>query len=448
VILCADNNLNQTFGRIGTIKIVMEKTDILYIWREFLQDVATPVALWQLSVIVIACGSAWLINGLLRRYVMKNAPENWKLAIGGINRILFPITSLIFILFGKLILSHWQHTSLLHLASTLFVAMAVVRLLVYAIRYIVSPGGFLKTLESTFASVIWLVFALHLTGLLPEISQALQAFEFNLGKTKLNLLIVLQAILTIFITLFLALWCSRAIENKLMNNAQININMRVVLSKVLRIVFIFFAVLIGLSAVGLDITVLSVFGGALGVGLGFGLQRIASNYVSGFILLLDKSMKIGDIITVDEKHYGEIAELRTRYLVLKKLDGTEVIVPNEMLVINSVINHSYADRNTRVLLPIQVSYESDLDFVLKLLTQIASSNTRVLKTPEPAANIINFAESGVELSLTVWIDDPENGQLALKSALYLEIWRQFKVHNIYIPYPQREIKILATERIE
>jgi len=423
----------------------MQKSEILLIWREFLQDVATPVALWQLGIIVLACGTAWLINGVLRSYVMKNAPDTWKLAIGGINRILFPISTLIFILIGKFILSNWQHTSLLHLTSNLFIAMAVVRLLVYAVRYILAPSGFVKALESTFASLIWLIFALHMTGLLPEISAAMQAFEFNLGKTKLNLLVILQAILTIFITLFIALWCSRAIENKLMKNAHININMRVVLSKLLRIVFIFFAVLIGLSAVGLDITVLSVFGGALGVGLGFGLQRIASNYVSGFILLLDKSMKIGDIITIDEKHYGEIADLRTRYLVLKKLDGTEVIVPNEMLVINTVINHSYVDRNTRVLLPLQVSYESDLEFVLKLLKEIALNNVRILKTPEPAANIINFADNGVDLSLTVWIDDPENGQVALKSALYMEIWKQFRVHDITIPYPQREIKVLNRE---
>jgi len=425
----------------------MNKSEILLIWHEFIQDVATPVALWQLGIIVLACGLAWLINGVLRGYVMRNAPDTWKLAIGGINRILFPISTLIFIVIGKFILSNWQHTSLLHLTSNLFIAMAVVRLLVYAIRYILSPGGFLKTLESTIASLIWLIFALHMTGLLPEISLALQAFEFNLGKTKLNLLVILQALLTIFITLFIALWCSRAIENKLMKNAHININMRVVLSKILRIIFIFFAVLIGLSAVGLDITVLSVFGGALGVGLGFGLQRIASNYVSGFILLLDKSMKIGDIITVDEKHYGEIADLRTRYLVLKKLDGTEVIVPNEMLVINTVINHSYVDRNTRVLLPIQVSYESDLEYVLTLLNEIALNNVRVLKTPEPAANIINFSENGVDLSLTVWIDDPENGQVALKSALYMEIWKQFRVHDITIPYPQREVKVLNTESV-
>lgn len=421
----------------------MQKSEILFIWREFLQDVATPIMLWQVAVIVVACGAAWLINGLLRAYVMSHAPDTWKLAIGGINRILFPITTLIIVLFGKLILAHWQHTSLLHLTSTLFVAMAVVRLIVYAVRYIVAPGGFLKTLESTFASVIWLVFALHMTGLLPEISQGLQAIQFTIGQNKLNLLIILQAILTVLLTIFIALWLSRVIENKVMRNEHIQINMRVVISKVLRIALIFFAVLLGLSAVGLDITLLSVFGGALGVGLGFGLQRIASNYVSGFILLLDKSMKIGDIITVDDKHHGEIADLRTRYLVLKKSDGTEVIVPNETLIINSVINHSYVNRNTQVVLTVQVAYEADLEFVLTLLANIALSHTRILKTPAPVANIIAFAESGIDLNVSIWIADPENGQQSLKSELYLAIWKAFKAHQISIPYPQRDVRVIS-----
>jgi small-conductance mechanosensitive channel len=239
-------------------------------------------------------------------------------------------------------------------------------------------------------------------------------------------------LLTIFATIFVALWCSRMIENKLMLAGNINMNMRVVLSKVLRIFLLFIAILIGLSAVGLDLTLLSVFGGALGVGLGFGLQRIASNYVSGFILLLDKSMQIGDIVTIEDK----------RYLVLKKLDGTQVIVPNELLIINPVINHSFTDRNMRVLLDLQVAYQSDLELVLSLMLKAAADNARVLVTPEPTATIKAFGESGVDVTLSVWIADPENGQLLLKSDLYLALWQMFKANNISIPFPQREIRIL------
>lgn len=420
----------------------MSNVEILSIWHELWADIATPVAMWQIAVVVLSIGLALAINGALRRKVMQSALDSWKLAIGVVNKIIFPISTLIFIHIGKFILDFWQHTSMLHLASVLFMAMAVIRLLVYGVRYILAPGGFLKTLENTIAALIWLVFALYVSGLLPEIIAGMERVEFYVGRSKLNLLVILQALFTIFITLFLALSFSRTLENRLMRNAQIHINMRVVLSKVIRIAAILIAVLIGLSAVGLDITVLSVFGGALGVGLGFGLQRIASNYVSGFILLLDKSMKIGDIITVDDKHYGEIADLRTRYLVLKKLDGTEVIIPNEILVVNPVINHSYVDRKARVVVEVQVAYESGLEAVLVLLVSIAKQHSRVLREPEPAALITNFADSGVNMSLTVWIDDPEKGQLSLKSELYLAIWQAFKNEGVVIPYPQRELRML------
>jgi small-conductance mechanosensitive channel len=416
-------------------------SEIKLIWQEVIADITTPAASWQIATIITAVLIAWGINGILRAYVMRNAPGNWKLTIGSINRVLFPLSTLLIVLIAKAILANWQHTSLLHLASTLLVAMAAIRLAVYAIRYIISPGGVLKTLENTLSAIIWTVLALHLSGFLPEILIVLRTIEFTIGKTTVNLLIVLQALLTIFATIFVALWCSRMIENKLMLAGNINMNMRVVLSKVLRIFLLFIAILIGLSAVGLDLTLLSVFGGALGVGLGFGLQRIASNYVSGFILLLDKSMQIGDIVTVDT-HYGTITDLRTRYLVLKKLDGTQVIVPNELLIINPVINHSFTDRNMRVLLDLQVAYQSDLELVLKLMLQAAADNARVLVTPEPTATIKAFGDSGVDVTLSVWIADPENGQLSLKSELYLALWQMFKANNISIPFPQREIRIL------
>lgn len=416
--------------------------EIQLIWQETIQDLSTSAALWQLGIIVISCSVALLINGALRGYVVRNAPVNWRLGIGSINRVLFPLSTLLILLIGMAILTHWQHTSLLHLASRLLIAMAVIRLIVYGIRYVISPGGLLKTLENTISASIWVMLAFYLSGLLPEVIQTLKDIEFDIGKTNLNLQVVLQALLTIFATLFVALWVSRIVENKLMNAAQINMNMRVVLSKVFRIALLFIAIMIGLSVAGLDLTLLSVFGGALGVGLGFGLQRIASNYVSGFILLLDKSMQIGDIVTIEDKHYGVITDLRTRYLVLKKLDGTQVIVPNEMLIINSVINHSLTDRNSRVLLDVQVDYDSDLEMVLALLKQVAQENVRVLVTPEPVATIKAFAESGVDMNLSIWISDPENGQLELKSEILLALWKAFKEKGISIPFPQREVRVL------
>lgn len=420
--------------------------EIQVIWQEVLADMSKPAALWQLSIIVVACAIAWAINGALRAYVMRNAPENWKLGIGGVNRVLFPLSTLIIVEIGIWILMHWQHVSLLKLASKLLLAMAVIRLVVYAVRYIIAPGGLLKTLENTISSLIWLILAMHLSGVLPEVLEALEGVKFSAGKNPMNLLLVLQALLTIVITILIALWLSRFFENKLMRHEHLNINMRVVLTKLLRILLLFAAILIALSAVGLDLTLLSVFGGALGVGLGFGLQRIASNYVSGFIILLDKSMQIGDVITVDT-HYGVVRDLRTRYLVLRKLDGTEVIIPNETLIINPVINHSFSDHKARVQMPIQVSYDSSLETAMQLIQDIATAHSRILKTPAPATLIKGFGESGIDLMLSIWIPDPEEGSAALQSEIYLEIWRAFQAHNISIPFPQREVRILNAPQI-
>ncbi|ACT47285.1 mechanosensitive ion channel family protein [Methylotenera mobilis] len=412
------------------------------IWQEILADIGTPVAGWQIAVIVMACAIAWMINGAIRAYVMSHAPENWKIGIGTFNRLLFPLSTLCIVLASKWVLGHWQHTTMLHLASNLLLAMAAVRLVVYAMRYIIAPGGVLKTIEHTLATLIWLVLALHLSGILPEMLETLEAVKFKIGKNSVNLLLLLQGLLTILITVFVAMWLSRVVENKLMQVEQLNANTRVMLAKVVRICLLFIAVLIGLSAVGLDLTLISVFGGALGVGLGFGLQRIASNYVSGFILLMDKSISIGDIVTIDV-HYGIIKDLRTRYLVLKKLDGTEVIIPNETLIINPVINHSGMDRNTRVQVAVQVAYESDLDLVLQLLVKAAVDHPRVLVTPAPGAVVTGFADSGIDMRLTVWIHDAEEGTSSLQSDLFMAIWRLFKAHDISIPYPQREVRVLG-----
>ena len=419
----------------------MNQDNIHRILQEILTEFAAPTGLWQLAIVIIACCAAWAINGLLRARVMRHAPEHWKLGIGGINRVLFPLSTLLFVLIGKSILAYWQQTTFLLLVSKLLLAMAVIRLVVYALRYIIEPGGMLKTLENSIAGTIWILLALHLSGILPEILAALESIKFNIGKNPINLLIALQGLLTIVITIFIALWGSRIFENRLLRVHNINMNLRVVLAKLLRVILLFIAILIALSAVGLDITMLSVFGGALGVGLGFGLQRIASNYVSGFIILLDKSMQIGDVVTID-MHYGVVSDLRTRYLVLRKLDGTEVIIPNETMITNPVINHSFTDHKARVQLPIQVSYDSELEVAMQLMREAAERHPRVLVEPAPSVQIRGFGESGIDLMLIVWIPDQEEGSAALQSEIYLEIWQAFKQNNISIPYPQREVRIL------
>ncbi len=418
------------------------------VWSELFVDLTTPFALWQFAIIAIAAGIAWLIQGVLRAKVMRSAPESWKLGIAGINRVLLPLISLIAIQLGKLVLTLMQSpsASFLHLASSLLLALVLIRLAAYAVRYIMAPSGIVKTLENSITSLILIVLGLYLSGLLPPLLDALEGVQFSLGKSQLNLLLILQALLTIIATIFIALSLSRILENKLMRNEHINLNMRVVMSKLLRGFLLVIALLIGLSAVGLDVTLLSVFGGALGVGLGFGLQRIASNYVSGFIILLDRSMQIGDVLTVDS-HYGVVTDLRTRYLVLRKLDDTEVIIPNEMLIINPVINHSFSDSKARVQMPVQISYDSPLELAMQLILEAAKQHPRVLATPAPVVHIKGFADNGIDLILTLWMPDTDEGPAPMQYDIFLAIWRAFKANNITIPYPQREVRIINNGKL-
>ena len=412
------------------------------IWQALIGYFGSTGVLWQIVLVAASLLVAWSVNGLLRAYVMRHAGERWKVGIEGINRILFPLTSLALVYLSQLVLQAWQATRILEVAIILLVAMAIIRLLVYALRYIFAPGTWVRAMENVIATLVWAVLALYLSGLLPSILRTLDNIRFGVGKNPITLLLILQSILTVLVTLIVVLWISRALENRLMRAQQIHMNVRVVMTKLIRVVLSVLAVLIALSAVGFDITLLSVFGGALGVGLGFGLQKIASNYVSGFIILLDKSIHMGDVITVDS-HYGVVNDLRTRYMVLRKLDGTQVVIPNETLITDIVINHSSSDRRARVQLPIQISYDSPLELAMQLMRDAALANSRVLKDPGPDVHIVSFGESGIDLNLNLWIADPEEGSAGLKSDIYLQIWRSFKQQAISIPFPQREIRILS-----
>ncbi|MGY1489502.1 mechanosensitive ion channel family protein [Methylobacillus pratensis] len=413
---------------------------IFSVWQDLVHDFSSAAVLWQVGIIVASLLTAWSINSLQRaRLANSNAHPA---AIEGLTRVLFPISSLVMVLVGQLVIGHWYSASLLELASRLLIAMAVIRLAVYVLRYVFSPSGWLRTTENIFSTVVWLILVLHVTGLLPDIIEALDGVRFNIGKSAVSLWLVIQGLFTVLITVFIALWLSRLIENKLMLATNININMRVVINKVIRIAFVFIAVLVALSAVGLDITLLSVFGGALGVGLGFGLQKIASNYVSGFIILLDESMSLGDFVTIGS-YYGSVQELRSRYMVLRQLDGTDVIIPNETLITSAVVNHTATRRRVKVALPIQVGYDTDLRAALELMKEVASRHPRVMKDPAPDAKLVGFGESGIDLNLTVWVPDPENGAGDIPSTVYLNLWDEFKARGISIPFPQREVHVFG-----
>ncbi len=410
---------------------------------DFLSDLEQTAIIWQLVVFALCVLAALGIN----RFFMGRMPKSeevTKIGLGSLYQVAFPLLALLLLLIGRSILKNWYSVNLLNIAVPLLFALMLIRLVVYALRRVFAPSGWLKSSVRFISVTIWLGFALHLTGLLPEIVDTLDYFTIHIGKQQISLLTILSGIVSILVTMLAAMWIGRTLEHKVMAAANLEMNLRVVLSKLIRASLVVLGILIALPLAGIDITVLSVFGGALGVGIGFGLQKIASNYVSGFIILLDRSIHPGDVLTVDGR-FGKVTELTTRYIVLQSTDGTESIIPNETLVSSTVINHTYTNRKIRVGIPLQVAYESDLHRAMEIMKQAATNQPRVLTDPEARVYLKSFGDNGIDLELGLWISDPEQGQLNLCSDINMEIWEKFQEAGIEIPYPQRDIRIKSDD---
>jgi small-conductance mechanosensitive channel len=418
----------------------MTQHELVSLWHGLLADLREPDLVWQ----VLGLAACLLVAKLGERLVrgrQVGAGRAWELGHDGLKRIAFPLLALILVLLTRPLAQQWIHVNLFSLALPLLASLAVIRVVFYVLRVSLVEAAWLVQFERVFALLVWGIVALHITGFLPEVVDLLESVAFSAGKQKLTLWNVLQGIVAVLVTVLVALWLSSAIEARLHAAVGLDSNLRVVLARLTRALLILLAVLIGLPMVGIDLTTLSVFGGALGVGLGFGLQKIASNYVSGFILLLDNSIRIGNIITVGNDR-GEVTRITTRYTVLKNLAGVEALVPNELLVGSVVQNESYSDPHVRVAVAVQVAYDSDLERAMAIMTAAARAQARVCTEPAPAVLLKDFAESGIHLELGFWVADPQTGLGMLRSDINLAIWRDFRQAGIAIPFPQREIRIL------
>ena len=414
---------------------------------DLFDDLQRGVILWQIVTIALALLIAWQVARYLRRRLAESAvaadPERtMKIGVGGMNRELFPVTALVLVLVGRWALEDRQSVHLLNIAVPLVLAMVIIRGVVYLLRHTFAPGGLLRSWEMAITWLVWLGVALHIVGLLPAIGRFLEETAFRVGQQRLSLAMVLTALLTVVLTVLAALWIGRMLESRIMALQHVEINLRFALTKILRVVLVVVAVLIALPIVGIDITVLSVFGGALGVGIGFGLQKVAANYVSGYTILLDRTVSPGDLVTVDH-FYGEVTKLTSRCIIVRGPDGTEAIVPNETVITSTVINHSYSNRRVLMSIPVQISYSSNLESALKLMLEAAYSHPRVLKDPAPTALLTAFADNGINLELMAWIEDPERGKLNLNSELNLALYKSFSANGIEIPFPQRDIRIVG-----
>lgn len=412
------------------------------LWRDFQQ----PDFLWQVAALGLSLLVGWWVSHLLHR---KHAQEQstdarstlQTMGAAGLRRVAFPLLALLLVLLARKVLKQWGHVSLLDLAVPLLLSLALVRATVYILRRAFAPSGWLAASERLIAMSIWLCLAIYIADLADPLIEMLEQVSFKVGKQKLDLWILLHGAVTVFATLLLALWVAGMIEGRLTTAAQMDSNMRVVLARIAKALLSVLALLLSLSLVGIDVTALSVFGGALAVGLGFGLQKIASNYVSGFIILLDRSIRIGNVISVDAATSGVVTQITTRYTVVRAQNGTEVIIPNEYLVGNIVHNQSFTDTRVCISMPVRVAYSTDVEQAMRLMIEAARAQVRVLDTPAPVALLKDFAESGISLELGFWIADPHEGTGGIRSAINLAIWRAFRENGIEMPSPRREVEV-------
>jgi len=403
--------------------------------------------LWlQLAVVVVAATVAWLSHLFIGRFLSGKigtapAADLRGFTLRGAQRVIFPFTMLLLVIVATSALEYMgQPDNLLRLAVPLLLAMAGIRFVVFVLRRSFQPTRALRAWENTISTGVWLVVALHLLGWLPAVTGALDVLAIQVGDARLSVLAVLKLLLYGGLSLVLALWLSAFIETRLDAADNLAPGLRIGFAKFARFLLITIAVLVVLNSIGIDLTALAVFGGALGVGLGFGLQRIASNFVSGFILIFDRSIRPGDVITVGNS-FGWVVALRARYVVVRNRDGVETLIPNENLITSEVINWSYSDRNVRVKIPVQVSYGDDPEQAMAIMLEAARSDSRVLQDPAPVCRLMSFGDNGIELELRVWITDPEEGVNNVRSAVNLRIWRGFKERGITIPFPQRDVHL-------
>jgi small-conductance mechanosensitive channel len=406
------------------------------------RELEQPGAYVALLLIALAAPVAWVLARLLQGRKAKPG-SIW---FGGhiVDGVLFPALWLGAGLLARKVCQQWHlPLAIFKLAIPILVSLAVIRLTVRVMRKVFPKSVVVRAAERTVSWLAWIGVVLWITGVLPSVMDALDEIKWKTHSGTFSVLSVIEGgILAVFV-LVITLWISSGIEHRLLRGALgAQLSLRMAAANVVRTVLVFVGLLITLSAVGLDLTALSVFGGAIGVGLGFGLQKLASNYVSGFVILAERAVRIGDTVKVDGFE-GRITDIKTRYTVLTALNGRESIVPNELLITQRVESATLADPTLLVSTVVQVGYDTDIDALMPRILEVVAATPRVLAQPAPGVGLTAFASDGLELTVAFWIGDPENGTGGVKSDVNLALLRLFNAMGVEIPYPQRVVRTLA-----
>jgi small-conductance mechanosensitive channel len=353
--------------------------------------------------------------------------------------VLFPFVALAFAYGARAALAGVLPIAVFRLAVPILLSLAIIRLVVRVLGVSFPDASWMRPLERSISWLAWGAVVLWITGVLPVVLDAMDEVRWKAGATQISLRNALEGAITAGIVLVAALWVSAAIEKRLLRGSGDDLSIRKIAANIVRALLLFVGLLLALSAVGIDLTALSVLGGAIGVGLGFGLQKIAANYVSGFVILAERSLRIGDMVKVDGFE-GRITDIRTRYTVIRALNGRESIVPNELLITQRVENSSLADRRVALGTTVQVAYGTDLGALIPKLERTVAGVARVLAEPAPSVLLDGFGADGLDLAVNFWIGDPENGQGNVRSAVNLAVLAALAAEGVEIPYPQRVLR--------
>ena len=400
----------------------------------WLQTEVQPLLLKELALLALALLLAWLISYQLSRFASQTSVLFGR---GVVDGVLFPMAALALAYVAQVVFLKHQTPLLFKLAIPVLLSLALIRLCARVLMAVFPVSPLAQLTERLISWLAWGLAVLWITDLLPMVANELEQIKLNFGKVRLDLRTLLEGVLSCGLVLVLSLWVSATIEQRLLARTVSDLSMRKVAANLLRAVLLLVGLLFALSAVGVDLTALSVLGGAFGVGLGLGLQKLAANYVSGFVVLVERSVRIGDYIKVDGLE-GRVTDIKTRYTLLRDPSGRESIIPNEMLLTQRVDNLSLSDPQIAVNCSFTLGTEVDIGQVQALLCQAALQSERVLRDPEPQAFLSKVDAAGLEFTVVSWVSDPEAGYLKTRSQINTAVMLALRQAGIELPKTQQQ----------
>jgi small-conductance mechanosensitive channel len=404
---------------------------------QLLARLQRPEAIMEAAVLLGCLALAWVLIRFLRG--RHGDPTSIWFGHHVVDGVLFPVLALVLALIARRVLQDMIPLAVFRVAVPVLSSLAVIRLTVKVLGAAFPTSSALRVVERTVSWGAWGATALWITGVLPIVLDELDQITWKIGSGQVSLRNLIEGTLSAVMVMILSLSLSSALEARLLKGATENLSLRKMAANLLRALLLVAGLMLALSAVGIDLTALSVFGGALGVGVGMGLQKLAANYVSGFVILAERSLRIGDLVKVDNFE-GVITDINTRFTVIRAPNGRESIVPNEALITQRVENASLADRRVSVTTVVQVAYGTNLSDLMPRLQAVVAQVPRVIHDPQPSVLLTQFAADGLELTVSFWIMDPENGQLGARSAVNLALLAELERLEVEIPYPQRVLR--------